>query len=61
MERVKLFECMNCGKIFSLEEAAEQKELHDEVHPHYTEVFLVCPACLSGSFIDHKEEEQDEG
>ena len=53
----KMFECMNCGVTFDEESAAIVDEVHDEVHPHYTEHFLVCPACLSGDYIDRENDE----
>lgn len=53
----KRYECMNCGVIFDEESAAVVDEVHDEVHPRYTEHFLVCPACLSGNYADVEDDE----
>lgn len=56
---MKKFECMNCGEVFTEEELADVTERHDEVHPHYIEHFYVCPYCLSGSYIDLKENDDE--
>ena len=44
--------CNHCGAAFDEAQAATETFRHTEVHPSYTESFLVCPSCLSSDYED---------